>query len=261
MPASRCVSEVYMSETSLSDITKGGYTKAIINTRAKNAILSLNEETGRFGLTLTEDEAKELVITRETALRDNARVEFGIGAVKLIIEEFADSPYIDSSNYAQTLNELTDLFYYIKSETDDKISDRDLVEKLKYLYENTCGGSLELLMSRDTDQLIRQINGYSEKADKKYVYKPLPEYFSLGDDINDNVQDNDDDKLLDEDTKPIDEYGFRIIDMNEDDEGLDEGEYSSPRYKIENDYADNPEYDGESNYDDDDTPFGAHRDY
>lgn len=261
MPATRRFSEVYMSETSLSDITKGGYTKAIINTRTKNAILSLNEETSRFGLTLTDDEAKELVITRETALRDNARVEFGIGAVKLIIEEFADSPYIDGNNYAQTLNELTDLFYYIKSETDDKISDRDLVEKLKYLYENTCGGSLELLMSRDTEQLIRQINGYSERAAEKYVYKPLSEYFSLDSDIDDDYPDNDEDAPLDEDSISIDERGYRIIDLNEDDEGLDEGEYSSPRYRLENDYLDSSEYGGESDYDEDDTLFGAHRDY
>lgn len=253
-----------MSELSLSDITRGGYTKAIINTRTKNAILSLNEETSRFGLTLTEDEAKELVITRETALRDNARVEFGIGAVKLIIEEFADSPYIDQANYAQTLNELTDLFYYIKSETDDKISDRELVDKLKYLYENTCGGSLELLMSRDTEQLIRQINGYSERAAEKHVYRPLSEYFSQDSVLYDADFDDDEDDF-DDDISSIDEQGFKVIDLNEDDEGIDENEYTSPRYRLENDYLDSFDYDGLSGYNEDDNtddiPFGAHRDY
>ena len=176
---------------------------------------------------MTEDEAKELVITRETALRDNARVEFGIGAVKLIIEEFADSPYIDQANYAQTLNELTDLFYYIKSETDDKISDRELVDKLKYLYENTCGGSLELLMSRDTEQLIRQINGYSERAAEKHVYRPLSEYFSQDSVLYDADFDDDEDDF-DDDISSIDEQGFKVIDLNEDDEGIDENEYTSP---------------------------------
>ena len=65
------------SIVSLSELLRGGESRAMINTRNKNEILALNEKTKQYGLTLTEAQAKELVITRNNALRENSML-FGI---------------------------------------------------------------------------------------------------------------------------------------------------------------------------------------
>ena len=248
------------SHVSLTELLHGGKSQALINTKTKNEILALNDKTRQYGLTLTEEEARELVITRNNALRENSRVEFGLGAVKLIIETFADSPYLDSDNYAEAINELTDIFYYVKSETDDGISDTDLVQRMKYYFEHTCEGSLELLMSRDLDELITDHNrqgGSGGKSEYEHVYRPLSEFFDLDETFNDSDFDSfgsshggESDVLDEKDLdyydyqemsessasgKGIEDGGYGYVDEEDDYTSDDEEEFSISRFELEND--------------------------
>ncbi|MEG1743142.1 MAG: DUF6323 family protein, partial [Clostridia bacterium] len=98
-----------------------------------------------FRLILSNDDAREIVETREDALISNGRFELGGGIITKIINAFCRSPYITQSNYAQTINELIELFYYFKTETKDKVDDDSLIEFMSNSFDNVCQGSVELL--------------------------------------------------------------------------------------------------------------------
>ncbi|MBQ4607299.1 MAG: hypothetical protein IJB15_11365, partial [Clostridia bacterium] len=65
------------------------------------------------------EDAKELSEIRERSLKDNERLEIGLGAMEGIIRRFSRSSFINQENYAYVIAEVTDLFYYIQTETDD----------------------------------------------------------------------------------------------------------------------------------------------
>ncbi|MBR5445409.1 MAG: hypothetical protein IKV57_04765 [Clostridia bacterium] len=121
-------------------------------------ILALNTVSQEYGLMLTPEDAKELSEIRERSLRDNERLEIGLGAMEGIIRRFSRSSFINQENYAYVIAEVTDLFYYIKTETDDKVSDTQLLDELYLRFEQRCRGAVDLLVSREGEILIRKIN-------------------------------------------------------------------------------------------------------
>ena len=121
-------------------------------------ILALNTVSQEHGLMLTPEDARELSEIRERSLRDNERLEIGLGAMEGIIRRFSRSSFINQENYAYVVAEVTDLFYYIKTETDDKVSDNELLDELYLRFEQRCRGSVDLLLSREGEILIRKIN-------------------------------------------------------------------------------------------------------
>lgn len=140
----------------------GGELRQLENAAICNDLIAANEISAEYGLTLTENEARELVDIRSRSLRDNERVELGSGAILKIIEKFCTSAYINPQNYAQTLGELLEIFYYYKTETRDKISDIDLIDAMYAMFEGPCHGSTELLSGRDLDTVLRYIKDERE---------------------------------------------------------------------------------------------------
>lgn len=122
-----------------------------------NDLVSTNEKTGEYGLLLTQKNAKELIQTRNSSLKGFDRVEVGTGVIEKIINAFYDSGYLLQSNYAETLHELIEIFYYMKNETLDLIGDDELIETMKDFFEKRCGGSLELLQGRELEIFARNI--------------------------------------------------------------------------------------------------------
>ena len=133
------------------------FASAAIEKQAVQEVLCCNGITQRFGLTLTQAQAVELVQTRAFSLRQNGRIEFGGGAIDKIITAFCDSPFLSMHNYTQTLHELVELFYAYKNEAMDLIGDDDLITFMKAAYDGVCQGSLELLGGRELDQLARNL--------------------------------------------------------------------------------------------------------
>ncbi|MFD1413596.1 DUF6323 family protein [Oceanobacillus jeddahense] len=111
-------------------------------------LVHLNEKTTEQGLVLTPNDAKTLIVARNKILRDYARVELSIGVLKEFIEIFSSSPYINQDNYVNTLNDLQEIFYYLRNETEDRIGDTKLIQQMSDYYNGSCGGSLELLKSK-----------------------------------------------------------------------------------------------------------------
>ena len=110
-----------------------------------NEIFTCNELTRDYGLTLKEEDVKEIIKTRTVALEKSGRIEFNGQIINKIIISFCESPYISQYNYSDTINELVEIFYNYKNETLDYISDDELIEIMKDYFDNYCQGSLELL--------------------------------------------------------------------------------------------------------------------
>lgn len=129
-------------------------------------LLALNERTARKDLSLSESEAVELAGTRMSALIDNSRVEVGCGALEKLLVKFSESSYVEREIWSALLNELIQLFYFIKTETHDGISDNELVDFMYDSYENH-GGSTELLEG-DCERLITALNSsYTPRVSKE----------------------------------------------------------------------------------------------
>lgn len=128
-----------------------------IQKHAVHEVMKCNEYTEPFGLSLTQAQAVALVETRSHALRSNGRIEFGGGIIDKLTRAFCDSPYISMQNYAQTLHDLTEMFYYYKNETMDMMTDDELIQFMKTAFDGICQGSLELLAERELYQMAQNL--------------------------------------------------------------------------------------------------------
>lgn len=120
-------------------ISHGGEEKEI------GEIIALNEKTAEYGMVLTRKDVEEIVAARREALKNSGRVEIACDLAMKLIEAFYDSPYIEQSTYKNTINRLIDLFYEVKNETEDLISDGEAIAFMKKSFNGECNGSLELL--------------------------------------------------------------------------------------------------------------------
>lgn len=110
-------------------------------------IVKTNETTERFGLSLTEREAKLILEERRNSLLEQKRIEFGEGIAAKVIYEFCDSDYINQDNYVETIIRLQEIFYLYKNEMQDEITDDELLHLMKEQFENICFGDLDYLES------------------------------------------------------------------------------------------------------------------
>lgn len=136
---------------------------------AAEAIIKCNGVTGQYGLVLTPAQALELAETRTQALKGLGRIEFGGGIIDKLILVFCDSPFLFQNNYAETLHELIETFYYFKNESLDSISDDELIALMKKYFDENCRGSVDLLQSRELEKLAHNIrfgiNDYTNLED------------------------------------------------------------------------------------------------
>ncbi|MBA4492843.1 hypothetical protein H1191_00760 [Paenactinomyces guangxiensis] len=121
---------------------------SVIQENIITELLELNQKTKEYGLILTPEDIKNMMAVRNQALYGYGRVELGIEVTKEFIEVFCTSSYINDENYASTLNELHEIFYYLKNETEDQIGDVKLIHLMKDTFDDDCGGSLDLLKSK-----------------------------------------------------------------------------------------------------------------
>lgn len=119
----------------------------MLNRKYVNELLKSNDRSQKYGLLLNTGQIKSIIEVRNSALQNYGRVELGFNTTRNLIESFCDSAFINSENYVPALNELQELFYYMKNETEDMLPDDELTSLIKDYFENVCGGSIELLKS------------------------------------------------------------------------------------------------------------------
>ncbi|KJR49459.1 hypothetical protein UF75_0013 [Desulfosporosinus sp. I2] len=129
------------------------FSGSLLQKQAVSEIILCNKITEQYVLTLTEQQAIELVETRSYTLKNTGRIEFGGGVIDKIIKTFCNSPYISQYNYAETIHELIEIFYYYKNETLDLMSDDELIKFMKSCFDGKCQGSLDMLKWRELEKM------------------------------------------------------------------------------------------------------------
>lgn len=119
--------------------------ETMIQKQQAEPILKCNETTEAYGLVLTHEQALALEETRTASLKRTGRIELGGGITDKLIMAFYDSPYISKETYVETLQDLIDLFYNFKNETQDLLADDTLIGYMKKAFDGECRGSVELL--------------------------------------------------------------------------------------------------------------------
>lgn len=122
---------------------------------AAQELRALEEVTAPYGLSLSEEQIRNLVERRFDALRETGRVEFGGGVLGKLVRAFCDSPYLTRENYEETLLELQDSFYYFKNESMDRLTDDELIEFMKRVFDGRAQGSLDYLAGTSLEELCR----------------------------------------------------------------------------------------------------------
>lgn len=123
-------------------------------TAAAKELAESNRISQKFGLTLSPAEASMLVQSRAEALRETGRIEFGGGTLKKLALAFCDSPFIQQSDWANTLARLQTIFYELKNETGDRLGDDALISRMVARFNGGAGGSLDALESTPPKQLL-----------------------------------------------------------------------------------------------------------
>lgn len=122
-----------------------------------NALVNTNSYTQKFGVRLTQEEAKELVVSRKENLIEQGRIEFGEGVLTKLIFAFCDSPYIYQDNYVESIERLQEIFYLYKNESLDEVTDDELIDFMKNQFEGKCQGSLDYLEDTSLEEYARWI--------------------------------------------------------------------------------------------------------
>lgn len=108
-----------------------------------------------WGMTISPEQAVMLVRRQAEVLRDTGRVDFGGGVLKKLAEAFCDSPYIQPCDWADTLAQLTELFYALKNETRDQLGDDTLIAAMAARFNGDAGASLDALAETDPAWFLR----------------------------------------------------------------------------------------------------------
>ena len=130
-----------------------------------------NDYSGRFGLALSGEQMLRLTESRFQALKSTGRIEFGEGVLKKLVYAFCDSPYLTQENYEDTLSELQDIFYYFKNESMEALSDDELIEAMKSVFDGKAQGSLSYLAGTSLENLCRGIRGGEMEEPEPPLYE------------------------------------------------------------------------------------------
>lgn len=134
----------------------------------KNKLVECNKFLNKYGLSLSSKDINSIIERRTLALKNNKRIELDGGIIDKVIREFFDSPYISNDNFVETINEVIELFYYYKNETNDSISDDDLLRLMREHYDNFAHGDLDYL-SRNFFRRNKKENVLIKKNERQGV--------------------------------------------------------------------------------------------
>lgn len=133
-----------------------------------NLLRTANAYTEQYGLSLADEDIRELIVKRRECLREQQRVEFGGGILDKLIFAFCDSDYIYQENYAETITRLQDIFYLYKNESMDEWTDDELIQMMREAFDGECQGSLEYLEETFLEQFARSTRANTRKFIGRY---------------------------------------------------------------------------------------------
>ena len=134
---------------------------------ATRELHTCNEVSQRYGLTLTDTQILTLVQARFEALQTAGRMELGESLLPRLVYAFCDSPFINKTDYLATLMALQELFYTFKNECDDALTDDELIEALKCVFDGKAHGSLEYLENLTVSDLYHALTGDDDEEEEE----------------------------------------------------------------------------------------------
>ncbi|UWD48279.1 DUF6323 family protein [Clostridioides difficile] len=123
----------------------------------RNELLETNNESKYYGLVLSKADVKDIITSRNDTLKGYGRIELDIKVTKQLIENIYTSQFTNMDDYLETINDMQEIFYYLKNETDDKICDDEIIEILDELYEKFTGN-------------MDNVRGEAEEFAKKFKF-------------------------------------------------------------------------------------------
>ncbi|MGO0881245.1 DUF6323 family protein [Clostridioides difficile] len=123
----------------------------------RNELLETNKESKYYGLVLSKADVKDIITSRNDTLKGYGRIELDIKVTKQLIENIYTSQFTNMDDYLETINDMQEIFYYLKNETDDKICDDEIIEILDELYEKFMGN-------------MDNVRGEAEEFAKKFKF-------------------------------------------------------------------------------------------
>ncbi|MGE5403891.1 MAG: DUF6323 family protein [Candidatus Saccharibacteria bacterium] len=130
---------------------------SLMRRSALTQILGTNDRSQKHQLKLSEADAVEIIEARDMALKNLGRFELNFNIIHEIITTFCSSPYINQLDYAATICDLVEIFYYMKNETGDQIGDNEIIGFMRHHFDNQCFGSIELLVGRELESLLEEL--------------------------------------------------------------------------------------------------------
>ncbi len=109
----------------------------------ENELQDINRFTAKENLYLTTKEISQLKEKRNDILKNIGCIEIN-GILEEIILEFCDSPFIEQSNYYETILKLVDIFYLYQTTYRFKFTDEQIIKYLRRTFDYY-GGSEEIL--------------------------------------------------------------------------------------------------------------------
>lgn len=120
-------------------------------------LLALNDRLAEYGLVLSAEDVREILVERRVALREAERVELGESIAPRLVEAFYDSDYIDRQNFVATVIRLQEIFFLYKNEVIDTMSDEELLHVMRMLFDRCCYGDVEMFESTVLEAFARAI--------------------------------------------------------------------------------------------------------
>ncbi|MFL0196841.1 DUF6323 family protein [Clostridium sp. WILCCON 0269] len=121
---------------------------------AVNELLKLNTYLKKQNLTLTLEDMKDILNTRNFTLKAHGRIELDINLTKDIIKELGNSPYVNQHNLVESINDIYEIFHYIKNCTSDFLGDEEIFKAVMFFYNKVYNGSIELLKGKGIEKII-----------------------------------------------------------------------------------------------------------
>lgn len=136
-------------------------------------IAHCNSVTTRFGLKITEQDAKLLIEVKNKTLKRLGRVEFEGGVIEKLIVTFCDSPYLERDGFTEAIEEFIEIFYEFKNDSMDEADDDETIALMKRYFENECAGSIDWLrddMGKAARRMRYGLNEDEEEFEDEDMY-------------------------------------------------------------------------------------------
>ena len=115
----------------------------------------VNDDIKGIGAYLTEKGIHEVLVSRQSALARQARLQWSLEMTEKILERASSSPYAEQDTLPQVISDWFEVILHIQNQTSDFLADDDIIFAVAEYYDNFCGGDSDLLRGKGSDRIIK----------------------------------------------------------------------------------------------------------